>query len=290
MLLLMLATLSLTLATPTSTPSVNSTTPTTTPNATTTAGPGDTLFTHVYQTCNHTFPVNDTRICLTPLGHPGTLCREPDTSCATGERVASSLHTWSDEHSNCSTYAWTWRCSGITEAPTLPPTPVPTAAPTALPTHTPTALPTNAPTLTPTPLPSTQAPTRAPTQAPTHTPTHLPTLAPTLPPTAASGGGNDDGDDIRLGLHWRWWIVIGVVAAVLACLTVGYQCYKLDKEQQSRRVSPTAPGEGGANRTINNEIYTQPLSTRPLPDPPVNPPTTYVPLSGTIPENDVVHV
>lgn len=294
MLMLALATMGLTLATPTSTPSVNST-PAITLNSTihtttlntTTAGPGDTLFTHVYQTCNHTFPVNDSRVCLTPLGHPGTLCREPETGCATGERVASSLHTSSDEHSNCSTYAWTWRCSGITEAPTSAPTPAPTHVPTTHPTHVPTALPTNTPTLTPTLAPSTQAPTRAPT----HTPTHFPTLAPTAVPTAASGGGNDD--DTRLGLHWRWWVVIGVIVAVLLCACVAYDCYKYNKELESRRrVSPAAPGEGGASRTINNEIYSRPAA-RPLPDPPQHTGGAVVPnvyVTQTIPEHDVVEV
>lgn len=308
MLMLALATIGLTLATSTSAPSVNSTPATTlnsttpTPNATTTAGPGDTLFTHVYQTCNHTFPANDSRVCLTPLGHPGTLCRKPDIGCATGERVASSLHTWSDEHSNCSTYAWTWRCSGITEAPTFAPTPAPTAAPTALPTHVPTALPTHAPTLTPTPLPSTQPPTRFPTPHPTTPPTLAPTtisptLAPTVSPTALSsgGGGNDDGDGSRLGIQWYWWVIIGVIVAAVILVWVGYDCYKYNKEQQ--RVSPVPPRmqEGGASRMLHNEIYSQPAA-RPLPDPPqqqpdgaaVGEPTVYV--TQTIPEHDVVEV
>lgn len=302
MLMLALATIGLTLATPTSThgttvprtPSVNST-PATTLNSTTTAGPGDTLFTHVYQTCNHTFPVNDSRVCLTQLGHPGTLCREPDAGCATGERVASSLHTWSDEHSNCSTYAWTWRCSGITEAPTFPPTPAPTAAPTALPTHVPTALPTNPPTLTPTPHPSTLAPTHAPTPHPTTSPTLVPTDSPTAP---SSGGGNDDGDGSRLGIQWYWWVIIGTIIAVAVLAWVGYDCYKYNKENQ--RVSPIPPGmqEGGASRMIQNEIYSQPAA-RPLPDPPqqqsdgataaaAGEPTVYV--THTIPEHDVIEV
>lgn len=276
MLMLALATIGLTLATPTSTPAMtlNSTTPMTTPNAATTAAPGDTLFTYVYQTCNHTFPVNDSRVCLTALDHPGTLCREPDASCATGERVVSSLHTWSDEHSNCSTYAWTWRCSGITEAPTFSPTPAPTAAPTPAPTAAPTALPTSAPTLTPTPHPSTQAPTHAPTPHPTT----FPTLAPTVSPTAPSNSGNDDDDDgSRLGIQWYWWVIIGAIIAVAFLACVGYNCYKYNKEQQG--VSPIPPGmqEGGASRMIQNEIYSQPAE-----------PTVYV--THTIPEHDVVEI
>ena len=276
MLLLALATLSLTLATPTSTqgtptsaPSVNST-PAATLNSTmptSTAGPGDALFTFVYQTCNHTFPVNDSRVCLTLQGHPGTLCRELDTICATGERVASSLHTWSDEHSNCSTYAWTWHCSGITEAPT------------ATPTSTPTAVPTNAPTLTPTLPPSTQPPTQSPTPHPTTSPTIAPTALPTAP---IMNDGDDNDDEMRLGIRWYWWVVIGAIIALLIIACVGYDCYKWKKEQQ--RVSPIPPGiqEGGGSRMIQNEMYAQP-------PPPTQPgPTVYV--THTIPESNAIEV
>jgi len=284
MVLLALATIGLTLATPTSTlaTALNSTPNTlnSTVPLTTTAGPGDTLFTYVYQTCNHTFPVNDTRICLTPLDYPGTLCHKPDVGCATGERVASSLHTWSDEHSNCSTYAWTWRCSGITEAPTAHPTPAPTLTPT----------------VSPSTQPPTQSPTPQPTTSPTLAPTNVPNVVPTEAPTAPSKSDNENDDDGSwLGIQWYWWIVIGAtIVLFIGC--AGYNCYKYNKKQQ--RVSPTPPGmqERGGSRTIHNEIYTQPAS-RPLPDLPQQSDEAYIPMAEptvyvthTIPEYDSVEI
>lgn len=260
MLILAIAALGLTQGTLTSAPSVNSTT----------AEPGYTLFTHVYTTCNYTFPVNDSRVCLTPLKHPSTLCREPDAGCATGERVASSLHTWSNEHNNCSTYAWTWLCSMITEAPTA----------------TPTAIPTSTPSLSPSTQTPTATPTAVPTTFPTLAPTNVPTAVPTLAPTSSS---RDNNDRVH-GLDYYWWIVISVI---LVLLVLALCVYKNRQLHWRLLLAKPEVQEGGASRMIQNEIYIRPVG-RPLPNPPQTDklasgePTFYV--THTIPKHKVLEV
>lgn len=211
---------------------------------TTTAAPGQTLFTSIAQSCNGA-PLNasNTTYCLTVHDHPTTLCRYPEPSCSTGERVAASLHTWSSEATNCSTYAWTWACSSLTDAPTAAPTSPPTRSPTEYPTHTPTAAPTALPTHSPTLLP-TSVPTTAPTLSPTSEPTDV--------PTAAVSGTSDEQEERWYEVWWHWFLI--AIGAVLVVLWVGCMCYACCTKDQ-RRVSPTP---GGRRLAVQNTIYERP--------------------------------
>lgn len=205
-----------------------------------------------YPLCQGVEPLmNESDLYCFSGGRASILCRRPEPSCESGQKVATGFILgyrdggFIDHNANCTYYHWIWSCAHdwrvclngtvcVCNETTADP-----AHPESLCncssshdyetntcTNSPTVAPTFAPTTSPTPAP-TGTPTLSPTDVPTASPTSVPTVSPTTissldaSPQARPADSNSSGDTMYgLDSETLFWIVIGLGAGLLIIIIV----------------------------------------------------------------------
>jgi hypothetical protein len=232
-----------------------------------------------YSLCQNAPPhMNESeRYCFVD-GRPSILCRRPEPSCQSGQKVATGFilgyrdGAFEDHNSNCTSFLWLWSCAHdwriclngtvcvCNETTADPSHPLslcncssshmyetntctnnPTVTPTAPPTMAPIFGPTMMPTLNPTMM-STMSPTVSPTMGPTSSPTMGPTSSPTIVSAvkASQKSSENDKDDFA-DVGMNFWIIIAVSALCLVLVvTVVVLVFKRKKTYNMTRTVTSA--------------------------------------------------
>lgn len=190
-------------------------------------------------------PSNETDQYCFVGGRASVLCRRPEPTCESGQKVATGFivgyrdGAFLDHNANCTYFHWIWSCAHdwrvclngtvcvcneTTADPAHPESLCNCSSIHQYETNTCTNSPTMAPTL---------APTLTPTMVPTFSPTTVPTISPTVDSSSQERRNDSDSSTHGMSSETLFWIAVGLATGiVVVIIMIIYILFKRNNSHQ----------------------------------------------------------